>query len=109
MILREKTPDEIKGVYETFIKTFVRTVDLDKVTEVFHTDAKKIFELLAKTPQNFVEKMAEKQDKSGVSYDKEILQSHQNNKEFFDQVSASIVEGFGIKEVKKISREEELR
>ena len=46
-------PDEIKGVYETFIKTFVRTVDLDKVTEVFHTDAKKIFELLAKTPQNF--------------------------------------------------------
>ena len=109
MILRKKSPDEIKGVYETFIKTFVRTVDLDKVTEVIHVDAKKIFGLLAKTPQNFLEKMAEKQDKSGVSYDKEILQSHQNNKGFFNQVSASIVEGFGIKEVKKISREEELR
>ena len=109
MILREKSPDEIKDVYETFIKTFVGTVDLDKVTGFVHADAKKIFGLLAKSPQNFVEKIAEKQVKSGVNYDEEILQSHKNNNGFFNQVSASIAKGFGIKEVEKPSREEELR
>ncbi len=95
----EKDQNEINNVLEKFIDSFTETLDLKKIGDLIQLKENIIVETILKEfmdNQNWAEKMA-KVDYKNIN--KDILDFHINNNEFYSEVSKKIYKRINNKQI----------
>lgn len=105
MAIRGKSKEEIDSVLTTFLESFTKTVDLEKVSEyvcsgtgkVDSNIAKKCIELLARTPKNMAKLLAfQPQGPNKSNINGEVIKTQTLFNSFFDEVSFGLAERFNF-------------
>lgn len=88
-----RSQTEIDGLLESFVDSFIDSLDFQKASETFNTDAKNVETIITnefKPGQNWVEKMSAQNRREGIIYDEAIYNSHVENEDYYENVAAMI-------------------
>ncbi len=104
MSMTGKSQEQIDGILDTFVESFVDNLNLQKIGQLFQIDENAIEETLMsefRAKQNWTEKMAGQDRREGFVMDEAIYNSHIGNEEFYAKVSEMISERIRTRQIQK--------
>ena len=93
MQLIGKQPEEIESVMNEFVESFAQSIDFEEMANTFRKkeqDIKGTFSNLIGVPRDYTKMMAGESRAEGMIYDEAILRAHQENNEFYNDLSTKL-------------------
>ena len=93
MQLRGKSPEEIESVMSDFVESFAQNIDFKEMANIFgkkEQDIRDVFSKLIGVPRDYIKVMAGETRASSMIYDEAILEAHEGNNEFYNNLSSKM-------------------